>query len=236
MKRLNNERGIALVTALLLTLISLTFVMAVLYMLTQGIRTTTSTKHYANALEATYGGVDLFTKDVLPKMLTMTLAPAFTSGSITSLYPAGLKMTVTPTFNACMMAKLTLTPGLNNATWLGAGCTADNVSSDITLLTATNAALQPINADMTFTFPSTTGSSSYTVYSKIVDTVIGNTDTSAYAMGGLLIGAGVGRGGTSVGGGNTAATKIPYLFTVEVQGQAATNPQETTRVTLLYAY
>jgi hypothetical protein len=228
MKRLNNERGIALVTALLLTLISLTFVMAVLYMLTQGIKTSTSTKHYANALEATYGGVEFFTKDALPKMLTMTLAPAFSSASITALYPAGLGMTVTPTFNACMLAKLTLTPGVNNATWLGAGCSANNVSSDISLLPAT--------ADMTFTFPGTTGSSAYTVYSKIVDTAIGNTDTSQYASGGLLIGAGVGRGGTSVGGGNTAATKIPYLFTVEVQGQAATNPQETTRVTLLYAY
>jgi hypothetical protein len=229
MKRLNNERGIALVTALLLTLISLTFVMAVLYMLTQGIKTTTSNKHYANALEATYGGVDFFTKDVLPNMLTISPSSfsstniTFSANQIKNLYPS-LQMTIN-TDNACMQAKLTSTI----ANWTSAvNCNANTNSSNIALLPAT--------ADMTFTFLGTTGSSAYTVYSKIVDTAIGNTDTSKYASGGLLIGAGVGRGGTSVGGGNTAATKIPYLFTVQVQGQATTNPQETTKVTLLYAY
>jgi hypothetical protein len=220
MKRFNNERGIALVTALLLTLISLTFVMAVLYMLTQGIKTSTSTKHYATALEATYGGVDFFTKDALPQMLT-SASSAFNSTTITNLYPT-LNMTMPNTSNGCMQAKLTST----SASWLGAGCAAANLSSNIALL--------PTTADMTFTFPGTTGSSAYTVYSKIVDTAIGNTDTSAYASGGLLSGAGVGSG--SGVGGHTASTKIPYLFTVEVQAQAAANPQETTRVTLLYAF
>jgi hypothetical protein len=222
MKRFNNERGIALVTALLLTLISLTFVMALLYMLTQGIKTSTSTKHYANALEATYGGVEFFTKDALPQMLTLT-STGFISTTFINQYTA-LDMKIPTTTNACMQAKLTST----SASWLGAGCAAANLTSDISQLKAT--------ADMTFTFPGTVGSSAYTVYSKIIDTAIGNTDTSQYASGGLLIGGGVSRGGSSVGGGNTPATKIPYLFTVEVQGEAATNPQEKTRVTLLYAY
>ena len=114
MKRFNNERGIALVTALLLTLISLTFVMAVLYMLTQGIKTSTSTKHYATALEATYGGVDFFTKDALPQMLT-SASSAFNSTTITNLYPT-LNMTMPNTSNGCMQAKLTST----SASWLGA--------------------------------------------------------------------------------------------------------------------
>jgi hypothetical protein len=189
-------------------------------MLTQGIKTSTSTKHYATALEATYGGVDFFTKDALPQMLT-SASSAFNSTTITNLYPT-LNMTMPNTSNGCMQAKLTST----SASWLGAGCAAANLSSNIALL--------PTTADMTFTFPGTTGSSAYTVYSKIVDTAIGNTDTSAYASGGLLSGAGVGSG--SGVGGHTASTKIPYLFTVEVQAQAAANPQETTRVTLLYAF
>jgi type IV secretory pathway TraG/TraD family ATPase VirD4 len=222
MKRLNNERGIALVTALLLTLISLTIVMALFYMLTQGVKTSSSTKHYANALEATYGGVEFFTKDALPQMLTMA-SSAFNSGSFITLYPT-LNMTMPNTSNGCMQAKLTNT----SASWVGAGCVATNLTSDISQLKQT--------ADMTFTFPGTVGSSAYTVYSKIIDTAIGNTDTSQYASGGLLIGAGVSRSGSSLGGGNSPATKIPYLFTVEVQGEAALNPQETTRVTLLYAF
>jgi hypothetical protein len=190
-------------------------------MLTQGIKTSTSTKHYANALEATYGGVDFFTKDALPQMLTLA-ATAFNSATITNQYTA-LGMTIpTTTTNACMQDKLTK-PFAN---W--GNCGTNNKKSDISQLKVT--------ADMTFTFPGTAGSSAYTVYSKIIDTAIGNTDTSQYASGGLLIGAGVGRSGTSVGGGNTAATKIPYLFTIEVQGEAALNPQEKTRVTLLYAY
>jgi hypothetical protein len=220
MKLTNNEKGIALVTALMLTLISLTFLMAVLYLLTQGARTSASAKHYASAMEATYGGVDFFTKDAIPQMLTS--ASAFSAASIISQYPT-LGMTIT-TSNNCMQAKLT-SPA---STWAGAGCTADNISSDINQLKTT--------ADMTFTFAGTAGSSAYKIYSKIIDTAIGNTDTSQWASGGLLTGVGVVRSGTAEGGSNTAATKIPYLFNIEVQGEAATNPLETTRLSLLYAY
>jgi hypothetical protein len=229
MKRLNNERGIALVTALLLTLISLTFVMAVLYMLTQGIKTTTSSKHYASALEATYGGVEFFTKDALPQMITLastaiSASTTLNSTSITSLYPT-LNMAIDSAkiTNACLQAKLTST----SANW--GACTANNITSNISQLKNT--------ADMTFTFPGSQGSDSYRVYAKIVDTPqVGNTDTSKYASGGLLIGGGVSRGGTSIGGGNTAATKIPFLYTIEIQGESANKPEETTKVTLLYAF
>jgi hypothetical protein len=230
MKFYCNEKGIALVTALMLTLISLTFMMAVLYMLTQGTRTSASAKHYASAMEATYGGVDFFTKDALPQML-LNVPTAFSTSNITlsaasiiGTYPT-LAVTMPNITNACMQAKLTSTP----TNWTNAvGCTADNLSSDISQLRTT--------ADMTFTFPGTTGSSAYRVYAKIIDTAIGNTDTSQWASGGLLTGVGVVRSGTAEGGSNTAATKIPYYFDIEVQGEAAANPLETTRVTLFYAY
>jgi hypothetical protein len=219
MKFYSNEKGIALVTALMLTLISLTFMMAVLYMLTQGTRTSASTKHYSSALEATYGGVDFFTKEALPQM--MTVGPTFSPTNFANLYTS-LGMTIpSTTTQACMREKLT------KSTWSSA-CTAANKSSDITQLKTT--------ADMTITFPGTAGSSAYKVYAKIIDTAIGNTDTSQWASGGLLTGVGVVRSGTAEGGSNTAATKIPYYFDIEVQGEAATNPLETTRVTLFYAY
>jgi len=44
MNRLNNNKGVALVTALMLTLISLTIVMALMYMITQGTTVSASNK------------------------------------------------------------------------------------------------------------------------------------------------------------------------------------------------
>jgi hypothetical protein len=219
MKLTNNEKGIALVTALMLTLISLTFMMAVLYLLTQGARTSASAKHYASAMEATYGGVDFFTKDAIPQMLTASTL--VTESYLQGIYPT-LDMHLMAS-SACVQDKLTKATG----EW-SAACSENNKSSDITQLKTT--------ADMTFTFAGTAGSSAYKIYSKIIDTAIGNTDTSQWASGGLLTGVGVVRSGTAEGGSNTAATKIPYLFNIEVQGEAAANPLETTRLSLLYAY
>jgi hypothetical protein len=222
MKRYNNEKGIALVTALLLTLISLTFVLSLLYMLTQGVKTSASTKHYATALEAAYGGVDFITKDALPQMLSMKV---FDSDLFKAHYPAYLNMTLkTKSTDTCMHAKLISTPDQ----WLTHGCSAANLTSDISLLKDT--------MDMTFTFPGTLGSSGYTVYSKIVSTPqIGNTDTSMLAGMGLTGGvvANLDYGGEGREG---AATIIPYMYSIQVQAEAAANPREKTRLTLLYAF
>ena len=59
MKSLQNERGIALITSLLLTLISLAIVLAVLYLITQGIQVSGSSKRYTNAREASFATVDM---------------------------------------------------------------------------------------------------------------------------------------------------------------------------------
>jgi hypothetical protein len=224
MNRLKNEKGIALVTALLLTLISLTFVMAALYLLTQGIRTSASTKQYKSALEASYGGVEFFTKDALPEMLQA--GATFTSASFLGLYAAhpALDMDMVTT-EECMRLKLTSTSG----SW-GGVCTADERTSDIAQLKDT--------ADLIFTLPGTAGSSGYRVYTKVVETKVGNTDTSVIgSSGALLVGSGVGRSvSQATGGGSGPATKIPYLFTLEVQGEAATNPLEKKELTVLYAH
>jgi hypothetical protein len=225
MNRLKNEKGIALVTALMLTLISLTFVMAALYLLTQGIRTSASTKQYKSALEASYGGVEFFTKDALPEMLQA--GAGFTSASFLGLYAAHptLNMTIANTSDACMQLKLTST----SASWVGV-CTANEINSDIAQLKTT--------ADLVFNLPGTAGSPGYRVFTKVVETKVGNTDTSVVgSSGALLVGSGVGRSVSQAkGGGSGPATKIPYLFTLEVQGEAATNPLEKKELTVLYAH
>ncbi len=68
-KHLKDNKGIALVTSLMFTLISLTIVMALLYMVTLSTKVSGANKRYKTALEASYGGSELFTKDVLPYLL-----------------------------------------------------------------------------------------------------------------------------------------------------------------------
>ena len=64
MRTLSNERGVALVTALLLTLISLAIVLSALYFVTQQTQLSGASKRYKNVLDATHGGVEVYTKEI----------------------------------------------------------------------------------------------------------------------------------------------------------------------------
>ena len=66
---IQQEKGVALVTSLIMTLISLTIVMSVMYMITQSIVQTGTIKRYKTALEASYGGTDLIMKEFVPKIM-----------------------------------------------------------------------------------------------------------------------------------------------------------------------
>ena len=68
-KCLNNEKGIALVTALMLTLISLTIIMALLYMITAGTKLSGAQKRYKSSLEASQGGAEILLKDIIPTVM-----------------------------------------------------------------------------------------------------------------------------------------------------------------------
>ncbi len=67
----------------------------------------------------------------------------------------------------------------------------------------------------------------YRVYSKIVDTVTGN---SALDMG--LLNKGV----TSTGTGELVVMSTPYLYTIEVLAQRRNNPSERAKLSVLYEY
>jgi hypothetical protein len=157
-KYLKDNKGIALVTSLMLTLISLTMVMALLYMITQSTKVSGANKRYKTALEASYGGSELFTKDVLPFLMQ-------NYGSAT------LATTAATTFNAvslnipnqtCLQSKLTL-PSVK---W-PVGCSNSSSPKD--------------NPDVTFKLMSATDTP-YTVYSKIVETQSGNSDVSGLQL------------------------------------------------------
>jgi len=196
-KIVKNEQGIALVTALMLTLISLGVILSAFYILTQGIRQQGASKRYRTALGAAYGGQQVFVKDIIPALMRNYSS---INTDFTSLSPVvGSK--------DCLRAKL----NTSTSSW-PAACSQTISPKD-----------QP---DLTFVMPST-GTVPFTAYSKIVDTIAGNSD-----VGGLqLEGAGVAESVSLI-----KPQHYPYIYRVEVQGERSTNATEQANVSVLYAY
>jgi hypothetical protein len=161
MKRwIQQEKGIALVTALLMTLISLTIIMSVFYMISPNIQRTGAFKRYKTALEASYGGTDVMMKELVPLVLQNIAGP---KSFLETSYGSSLSLAVTTT-DACLIDKLTK----ETSQW-GAACS--------------NTTTVKSGSDLTFRLQAT-GGQPYTVYTKIVDTTTGNTDVSGLQLGG----------------------------------------------------
>ncbi|HEY6871486.1 MAG TPA: pilus assembly PilX N-terminal domain-containing protein [Geobacteraceae bacterium] len=208
MKNLRNDRGIALVTALCLTLVALAIIMALLYMITWQSRLSGAHKRYKTAIEASQGGAEIFAKQVIP------LVFAGYTTSLSSQFPG---ITLTPTNNSCLNYKL------QNATasW-STVCGPDN-----DYLNPTNLDDPTKTADVTLNLQGT--QSPFNVYAKVVDTIPGNSDTS----GNDFLIHGNGTDGTDP---DVAPKHIPAMYRIEVQGQMATNPLEKAKLSVLYAY
>lgn len=151
MKLLNNQRGIALVTSLMLTLISLTIVMALLYMITQGIATSAAHKRYHSSLAASYGGVEILSKEILPRILRGDLVTALT------LEFDNINLNISS--STCLSDKLNLSTG----GWTNCGAQATSIDAKS-------------GFDVSFKLMGAASQPNYMVYSKIVDTTAGNSD------------------------------------------------------------
>lgn len=198
-----NTNGIALVTALVMTLISLTIIMAVMYMITQNIQQTGAVKRYKTALEASYGGTDMVMKEFVPEVLKNIGAP---KAFLESTYSA-LNLSVMTT-DSCLNDKLTK----ETSAW-GSGCSSSTTPK--------------ANADFMFQLPSATGGQPYAIYSKIVDTIFGNTDQSGLQ----LEGAGVAESLSVI-----TPQHVPYVYRLEIQAEKTTNATEQANMSVLYAY
>jgi hypothetical protein len=158
-----DERGIALVTALLLTLIGLAIILAALYFVTQGTMMSGLQKRYATALEASHGGLEILTQNIIPKTIGGTY---LSSLAISGVLNAGVSDT-------CFNAKLTTATN----SWFSSG-SCNSAGND----------LNPLNfPDITLTLNGGVNQSNLLVSIKIVDTQPGNTDTSGIS----LLGSGV---------------------------------------------
>lgn len=213
MKILKNNNGIALVTSLMLTLISLTIVMYLLYMVTAGVKQSGASKRYKTALEASYGGVEVITKEIIPLMYSNLTNPStpLMFASFLNLQTSG---------DTCLQEKLTKP----REEW-SASCS--------------NTMDPKAGFDLSMRLNSST-SEPFIVYSKIVDTEC--SDKRPYpdgkCTGSDLSGIDYLDGGASVSGSVSGVpTKpMPALYRIEVRAERAANPQEKSNLSVLYAY
>ena len=205
-RRGGNEKGIALVMVLVLSAIALAIMAGLIYMITAGTQISGMQKRYKTALEAGVGGADV----------TYQLIAARGDPNIPNI-----NFVFSSSFtNTCMTAKLNTTTDSTN--W--SACADFSKASSLTI--------DPADPD-TYDFTLQLGSSpypTYTVYSKIVDTVEGNSGGDEG-----LIGKGVVASNT----GEVAVKSVPYLYTVEVDAENTSQPvgnRERAKLSILYQY
>jgi hypothetical protein len=207
-RHLSNRDGIALVTALMLTLITLAIIMSLLYVMTASTQRSGSIKRYRTALEASYGGTELVVKEVMPYL--MNQFQSYTSSQVISHVTADYSaVQMSPTTANCLKAKFTQP----TANW-PSSCSKSLDPKD--------------NTDLRLTLQSSGNGQPFNVYSKIVDTTAGNSDTSGSRL----------DDASSVAnsGGPITPQHFPYVYRLEVQGERSANALEKSNISVLYAY
>ncbi|MDD3024468.1 MAG: hypothetical protein PHE26_11285 [Syntrophomonadaceae bacterium] len=147
-----------MITSLMLTLICLSIVMAMYYLIGQGVQTSAGQKAYRTANEASYGGADIVLKNVVPLVFQ-----GLSSASIHNEFTGSLNLQF-PSGSTCLHDKLTL----KTSKW--------PTSCSQTLDAKTS-------PDISFTLNAVSATAvPYKVSTKIVDTISGNTDISGLQL------------------------------------------------------
>src|SRR6185369_10409648 len=206
MATLHNDKGIALVTALLFTLISLGIVMALLTIVIQGTRVSAANKSYKTAIEAGYGAVDVVSRDIMPAILKGTFDAAYQANMVSAIsmaFPVGAE--------ACFNQKV----AKSTALWDPLVCTGQPTS-----LFANQ------SYDMTFNLKATSDPVGFKVYTKITDTRCGG-DTAAGQPCTNSDGSGIdyldAGGGVTSSAGTVTPQHRPAYYRIEVQSERAVN-------------
>jgi len=206
---------------LILSLIGLAIVSALLYMLTQATSMSAASKFYRSAEEASIGG--------------MEIATGYIANRGTANIP-GLALNFTN--NCDCKDPYVYNDNIDKMTGL-ASPRCDKLCNPTSNWTAA-ALLYPVaearaidatlRSDMRFTLG--VAPATFDVFAKIVDTVQGNSDVGGLVTSGQLGGAGVVASATGL----VTPPHNPYLYRLEVQSQATTNPRERARLSVLFAY
>ena len=212
---INNEKGIALVTSLMFTLISLGIILMLLYTVTQGIKTSAAGKRYQNAREASFGAMELLSKEIIPNMFQ-----GYSSSKLVTDY-SSLNFALS-SGGGCFSSKLFK----STANWTG--CSANSLSSKA-----------DDSPDLTFKLQATSDPVGFIVYSKIVDTKCGG-DTTVGQPCSNSDKSGIdyldSAGGVTASTGTVTPQRRPAFYKVEIQGEKSVNPSERSKLSVLYVY
>ncbi len=215
---LNNEKGIALMMVLILSLIALAIISALLYLVIQGTKFSGFHKRYASALDAGIGGAEISAalisnrgELVIPGLVNLptSCVCGFDNNPYDEIYPD-------PSPNNCLCIKLCIPPYNIDGSYNWSICDANATSLD------------PIVSPDIPPFELSGTETNYRVFAKIVDTTVGVTDLSGEN---LSCGAGAAYECATFTGPPT-----PYLYRIEITSQYANNPVERARLSVLYAF
>lgn len=227
MKHLKNEKGIALVMVLVLSLIALAVVSTLIYLVIQGTKYSGTFKRYETAREAGVGGaeivaslifnrgtLDMLEDDADLNILGLGLKQRCACGDPDivgdNTFIDGSPLTGD---YICLCSKL-CDPTYTGATYNWGACT-DGTGLDPTT-----------SADISFTLSGL--GTSYDVDAKIVNTTLGNSDLSGEDLGGTGVVAST--------AGVIPTPPMPYLYRIEINSQNSTAVLERSRLSVLYAF
>lgn len=213
-KRLN-EKGIALVMVLVLSLIALAIVSTLVYLVIQGTKFSGFYKRYESARESGVGGSEI-AGALIHNRGNLVIPTLVNFPNLCNCNdPDNCDDNRDSLGNrTCLCDKLCNPPYCGGTyKWTVAGC---GTSLDPTS-----------NPDMQFNL-SGLGGTNYQVSVKIIDTIRGNSDLSGEVLGGT--------GVVSSNSGQIPAPPMPYLYRIEINSQDATNVIERARLSGLYAY
>lgn len=210
MKFIADNKGIALVTSLMLTLITLVISMVTLYLVLQNIKGVGGYRQYKNSLDAAMGGVDIVAAEALPNIhelvnngLTGTALLSALGTSMPNMHFESVGVS-----DACLKEKLL------GSTWTSCPSTS----------TTSEAKSSP---DLVFTLQSQlsgfTAPTGYRVYTKIVSTIKGSSGRDQLD----------GHSTTEAPSGDVGS---PYIYRIEVTSEKISNPRERANLSVLYAY
>jgi hypothetical protein len=239
-KLLKNEKGIALATVLILSVIVLAVVSTLVYLTLQGTQFSGFLKRYETAREAGIGGAEI--AGALIKNHGSLIIPSGVAGgylvNLTNACDCGDPDNMDDNRDStghrtCLCDKICNPP----SGWATACTVSDSIPPVSPSGDATNFLNPIISPDVGPFTLSGIGGASYQVSIKIVDTVRGNSDLSTEQL-----------GGTSVSASNSSsisAPPLPYLYRLEINSQEAgvtdmatfnARITQRSRLSVLYAY
>ncbi len=199
------KKGAALITVVALVVVTSAIVATVYYFIRRGIEVSGLQKKYQTAREASLGGLDVFTKEVLP----MAIGGTTLSSVVASFNTITSAQVQQGSSNECFSDKLLK----STANWAG-GCS--------------NSLDAKSSPDLRFTLTGAAPARPFDVYTKIIDTVGGNSNTSGITL--------EGQGTAESQSGIITAQHFPYMYRMEVQSERQNDATEKANFTVLYAY